>query len=201
MGANDPITYLCIDIEASGPVPGLFNMVSLGAVPVRLGADGKWGVDAVELYQEYKPVFPGWDDGAEKIHNIKRAHLEASGLELKPALEALKEWAKALSKKTRLVFVGHNAPFDWSFVAYYYAYVGMDNPFGYNALDTKALAMGKLDLSWLETSKENLQTLLPSLPAQDDKRVHNAVYDARYQAEILAALLNLPKRNDPSSKK
>jgi len=35
MGANDPITYMCVDIEASGPVPGLFNMVSLGAVPVR----------------------------------------------------------------------------------------------------------------------------------------------------------------------
>ena len=199
MGAKDPITYMCVDIEASGPVPGLFNMVSLGIVPVRLGPDGRWVVDTAELYQEYKPVFPGWDDQAERIHGITRAHLEANGLEIKPAMEALKEWAKSGSRKTRCVFVGHNAPFDWSFVAYYYAWVGMENPFGYNALDTKALAMGKLDLSWLETSKENLQTLLP-LPPQDDKRVHNAVYDARYQAEILAALLNLPKRSDLGAK-
>lgn len=191
----DPITYMAIDIEASGPVPGLFNMVSLGVVPVRLGADGKWSVDTIELYQEYQPVFPGWDAGAEKIHHITRGHCEKNGLELKPAMEALKEFVKSNSKKTRCVFVGHNAPFDWSFVAYYYAYVGMDNPFGYNALDTKALAMGKLDLSWLETSKENLQRKL-TLREQDDKMVHNAVYDARYQAEILAALLNLPKRTD-----
>ena len=200
MGANDPITYMCVDIEASGPVPGLFNMVSLGAVPVRLGADGKWVVDTIELYQEYKPVFPGWDAGAEKIHGITRAHLEKNGLDVKPAMEALRDWAKGTSKRTRLVFVGHNAPFDWSFVAYYYAYAGMDNPFGYNALDTKALAMGKLDLSWLETSKENLQSMLP-LPVQDDEKVHNAVYDARYQADILAALLNLPKRTDLPAKK
>lgn len=189
----EPITYMCIDIEASGPVPGLFNMVSLGIVPVRLGSDGKWFVDTIELYQEYQPVFPGWDAGAEKIHHITRAHCEEKGLELKPAMQALKEWAKGNSKKTRCVFVGHNAPFDWSFVAYYFAYVGMENPFGYNALDTKALAMGKLDLGWLETSKENLQKKLP-LPAHDEEQVHNALYDARYQAEILVALLNLPAR-------
>jgi DNA polymerase III epsilon subunit-like protein len=189
----DAITFMCIDIEASGPVPGLFNMVSLGVVPVRQGADGVWSVDSIELYQEYQPVFPGWDAEAERIHHITRAHVEKEGLPIKPAMEALKDWVKGNSKKTRCVFVGHNAPFDWSFVAYYYAYVGMPNPFGYNALDTKALAMGKLDLGWLETSKENLQKKLP-LPVQDDARVHNAVYDARYQAEILAALLNLPKR-------
>lgn len=194
MGANDPITYMAVDIEASGPVPGLFNMISLGIVPVRL-VEGTWVVDEIELYQEYKPVFPGWDEGAEKIHGIPRAHLEENGLELEPAMRALKEWAKGNSKKTRCVFVGHNAPFDWSFVAYYFAHVGMENPFGYNALDTKALAMGKLDLGWLETSKENLQGKL-KLPAQDDSKVHNAVYDARYQALILAALLNLPKRKD-----
>jgi DNA polymerase III epsilon subunit-like protein len=120
---------------------------------------------------------------------------EANGLEIKPAMEALRDWAKKTAGKSRRVFVGHNAPFDWSFVAYYFAYVGMENPFGYNALDTKALAMGKLDLGWLETSKENLQRLLP-LPPQEEGQVHNALYDARYQAMILAALLNLPKRTD-----
>ena len=57
-----------------------------------------------------------------------------------------------------------------------------------------SLVLSKLDLGWLETSKENLQKKLP-LSAQDDAKVHNAVYDARYQAEILAALLNLPKRS------
>ncbi len=36
------ITYFCIDLEASGPVPGLFNMVSLGAVPVVRQRDGRW---------------------------------------------------------------------------------------------------------------------------------------------------------------
>src|SRR5438309_11985821 len=105
MGANDPITYLCIDIEASGPVPGLYNMVSLGVVPVRLGTDGKWSVDSIELYQEYQPVFPGWDPEAEKVHKITRAQVEANGLPIKPAMEALKDWAKKTAGKSRRVFV------------------------------------------------------------------------------------------------
>src|SRR5579859_3854273 len=111
----DPVTFFCIDIEASGPAPGLFNMVSLGAVPVRLAQDGKWVVEAAELYQEYKPIFPGWDREAERIHRITRAHLEEKGMEIKPSMEALRDWAKKEAGRTRRVFVGHNAPFDWSF--------------------------------------------------------------------------------------
>ena len=42
------ITYFCIDIEASGPVPGFFNMVSLGAVPVVRRRDGRWTVGREE---------------------------------------------------------------------------------------------------------------------------------------------------------
>ena len=57
---------------------------------------------------------------------------------------------------------------------------------------------GSLGRAALETSKENLQGRL-SLPLQEEGRVHNAVYDARYQALILAALLNLPKRSDQKS--
>ena len=30
-----PIVYFCVDIEASGTVPGLFSMLSLGAVEVK----------------------------------------------------------------------------------------------------------------------------------------------------------------------
>ena len=28
------IVYFSVDVEASGPVPGLYNLVSIGAVPV-----------------------------------------------------------------------------------------------------------------------------------------------------------------------
>jgi hypothetical protein len=65
----------------------------------------------------------------------------------------------------------------------------MDNPFGYKGLDTKSLAMGRLSISWKDTSKENLEKKL-SLPPQDPSLIHRADYDARYQALILQALLD-----------
>lgn len=41
------------------------------------------------------------------------------------------------------VFVGLNAPFDWSFINYYFHYLLKSNPFGFAALDIKALYMGR----------------------------------------------------------
>jgi hypothetical protein len=86
-------------------------------------------------------------------------------------------------------FVGHNAVFDWSHIAYYYAHFGLANPFGYKGLDTKSLAMGRLGISWRDTSKENLERLL-ALPPQDPLQAHRADYDAHYQALILKGLLD-----------
>jgi DNA polymerase III epsilon subunit-like protein len=52
-------------------------------------------------------------------------------------------WANELaSQGETLVFVGFNAPFDWSFVNYYFhKYLGR-NPFGFTALYIKAYYMG-----------------------------------------------------------
>ncbi len=186
--------YFCVDIEASGLVPALYNMVSIGVVPVASsgGSDRKWQASADELYVELKPIAPGFDPQAMAIHGITREHLEANGTPAEEAMRRLDEFVARHRKRGRAVFVGHNAVFDWSFIAYYFEIYKIPNPFGYKGLDTKALAMGCLGISWFETSKENLQVLLPSLPPEDKARLHRADYDARYQAEILCALLNLP---------
>jgi DNA polymerase III epsilon subunit-like protein len=184
--------YFCIDIEASGLVPALYNMVSFGAVPVAHsgGADGAWRPSSDELYVELKPIAPGFDPQAMAVHGISREHLEEIGTPAEDAMRRLDEFVARHRNRGRAVFVGHNAVFDWSFIAYYFELYRIPNPFGYKALDTKALAMGRLGISWFETSKENLRTLLPSLPPEDKTRLHRADYDARYQAEILCALLN-----------
>ena len=188
------LTYISIDIEASGPVPGLFNLVSIGAVAVEKNSDGVWAVDDGEFYVEVKPIFDGFDPEAERIHGLSKAYLEEKGSDPIEAMQGLEKWTKEKAGKRRALFVGHNAPFDWMYIAYYFAHAKMANPYGYNGLDTKALAMGKLDLEWLETNKERLAQLLPGLPDIDTSQIHNAVYDARYQAHILCALINRPKR-------
>lgn len=194
---NKPLTYFCIDIEASGPVPGLFNLVSFGVVPAKRAGD-TWVVSDDELYIEVKPDFEGYEPEAERIHGLSREHLQNNGMDSKEAMRRLEAWTLEQAGDTRPLFVGHNAPFDWMYIAYYFAYAGMKNPYGYNALDTKALAMGKLDLEWPDTNKERLAELLPNLPAVEPDKIHNAVYDARYQAHILCELLALPSRKRAS---
>jgi DNA polymerase III epsilon subunit-like protein len=188
---DTPVVYICIDCEASGPVPGLYNLVSLAAVPVVAEGNGHRVLDD-ELYLEFQPVFPGFDREAMRIHGLSRKHLEANGIEPKEGMRILRGWALARrpSKRHQLVFVGHNAPFDWGYISYYFTWAKVDNPFGFKALDTKALAMGKLDIPWLATNKDVLAQRLPEIGPEDKKKKHLANYDARYQARILQALLD-----------
>lgn len=187
-------TFFSVDIEASGPVPGLFNMVSIGAVPVT-HRDGAWRPGDERFYVELKPIAPGFDAGAMKVHGIPRERLEAEGVPSDEAMRRLSGFVAGCLRSSggRAVFVGHNAAFDWSYISYYFELYRLPNPFGYKALDSKSLAMGRLGISWHETSKERLEKLL-ELPAQDAALTHRADYDAHYQALILCALLNRAPR-------
>ena len=112
--------YACIDIEASGPVPGVYNMVSIGGVAVRL--DGEKHVRGEEFYYELKPISEGFDEHAMSIHGISREHLETYGLDAREALLAITQWVEAVrGEAERVLFVGHNAPFDWMYVAWYFS--------------------------------------------------------------------------------
>src|SRR2546422_661324 len=53
------MAYFCVDCEASGPVPPLYNLLSIGVCVVR----EQQGVHALgaTLYLELKPIFPGFD--------------------------------------------------------------------------------------------------------------------------------------------
>ena len=113
---------------------------------------------------------------------------------MEEALTALDAFVGARTAAgSKPVFVGHNAPFDWSFVNYAYHASGRSNPFGYKALDTKALATGILGLHWFDSNKEELERHL-DLPPVEPGKVHRADWDAWYQAHILVGLLRLQAR-------
>jgi ribonuclease T len=187
------IIYYSVDVEASGPVPGLYNLVSIGVVPVeRSGAT--WAPSDERFYAELRPIGGAFDPEAMAVHGIRREQLETAGVPADRVMRDLREFVEIRRRRSsaRAVFVGHNAGFDWAYISYYFTLVKVPNPFGYKSLDIKSLAMGRLKIGWFETSKENLESLLPSIPRQDLKQAHRADYDALYQAHILCALLNLP---------
>jgi DNA polymerase III epsilon subunit-like protein len=182
-------TYFCIDIEANGPVPGLYDMVSLGAVVVAPSGDGRLRTGR-DFYMELKPVAPRFDARAAAIHGLDQDRLKREGLPRKEACLRLASWVKENTVKgSKPVFVGHNAPFDWSYVAWIYAAEELPNPFGYKAICTKSLGMGVMGLNWMDSSKDTFQMML-NLPAEDKDQKHRADYDAHYQAKILIGLLN-----------
>jgi DNA polymerase III epsilon subunit-like protein len=187
------VTYFCVDVEASGPVPPLYNLLSIGATVVR--PEGNRHVIGESFYVELKPVFPGFEAEALAVCGLDVERLRREGAEPREALERLTAWVLEQNRgsRERPVFVGHNAVFDWSYLAYYFAHYGLENPFGYKGIDSKSLAMGRLGISWNDTSKDVLEKLL-KLPPQDPTQIHRADYDAHYQALILRALLDHPAR-------
>ena len=123
------------------------------------------------------------------VNGLDIDELKANGSPLRDALIALTTYVQQnTSQGSKPVFVGHNAPFDWSFVSHGYHASDLENPFGYKALDTKALAMGVLGVHWFDSNKETLAERLV-LPTVESDKVHRADYDAFYQAHILMELL------------
>ncbi|MCA9538742.1 MAG: 3'-5' exonuclease [Myxococcales bacterium] len=187
---HDPNTiYFCVDIEASGPVPALYNMVSIAGVEVRL--DGERHRRGDHFYFEIAPMCDGFDPSAMAIHGLTEAHLREHGRPAKEVMAAITEFVKArTSRRKRALFVGHNAPFDWMYVAWYFQWAGVENPFGYDPLDTKALMMGRHGTPWSGCNKKAMLSRYPGLQAPRPEDEHNALVDAEFQADLLICLLD-----------
>lgn len=192
-----PTIYYSVDVEASGPLPPIYNLVSIGAVEVRRTDSGH--VLGREFYIELKPVFPGFRQESMDIHGITREHLEQNGVEAGAAMRRFEAWVREGiagagtdgATDGRPVFVGHNAVFDWAYINYYFHHFGMENVFGYKAIDQKSLAMGVLGIPWWDAQKDILLGVIPGLQGLTEKEcAHNALDDARFQARILVALLD-----------
>ena len=185
--------FISVDVEASGPVPSLYNLVSIGAVPVRGEPGGIFEyVEGKSFYVELKPVFPGFIDEAMAVHGIPRSHLEAEGVAPVDAMKGFRNWILEMAEGEAKppVFVGHNAAFDWSYINFYFHYTEVENPFDIFSLDTKSLACGRFDLHWHKARKSVFQELFPALPKLDEVQRHRADYDAEFQASMLCELMN-----------
>lgn len=172
--------FISVDIEASGPVPGKYSLLSIGACLV--------SDTDVNFSCELKPITPEFIPAALEVTGLTLEELEDRGLPPEEAMLAFKNWIDQVTSSNSLpVFVGLNAPFDWSFINYYFhVYLG-ENPFGFSALDIKALFMGRLATSWSE-SKSSHMTKNLGVPMTGN---HNALKDAIFQANLFNAIIKL----------
>ena len=173
-----PETFICVDVETAGPIPGLFALLSIGACLV---AD-----PSTTFYVELQPDRAAVEPEAMAIHGLSLEALKSSGMPAAQAMQAFAGWVKTVSPAgSRPVFVAFNAPFDWMFIHdYFYRYLG-ENPFGHSALDIKAYFMGQTGAAWGQTSL----THIASRFMEERHLSHNALMDAQDQAEIFRLIL------------
>lgn len=119
---------------------------------------------------------------------LSLGELSRTGTTPAKAMNDFAQWLSSLrAEPGKLVFVGFNAPFDWSFVNYYFHRFTRDNPFGFSALDIKAYYMGATGCTWGDTRSSQMSNRLQPQRAPS----HDALEDALYQAELFRLIRSL----------
>lgn len=169
---------ISIDIETAGPIPGEYSLLSIGACLV--------STPDITFACELKPINDNADPAALEVSGFSLERLRKTGLEPKVAMMRFRQWIEtAASAGADPVFVGFNASFDWSFVNYYFHRFTGGNPFGFTALDIKALYMGATGCSWADTRSSRIaERIKPTLHGD-----HDALHDAQYQAELFRLIV------------
>jgi ribonuclease T len=172
--------YISVDIETSGPIPGEYSMLSVGACSV--------DNDEKTFYAELKPLSDNAVPESLAVTGFSLEALRIDGVEPVLGMANLVKWlGEVVPAGAKPVFVGLNAPFDWSFVNYYLVRLVGSNPFGHSALDIKALYMGATGCTWTQaTSNHMAKRLNPK-----KRGTHNALDDALYQAELFRLVRGL----------
>lgn len=176
--------FISVDVETSGPIPGEYSMLSIGACLV--------DTPETSFERTLKPLNRNADPEALAVTGFSLEELEQSGAEPRQAMTEFDMWVKAACGVGGIaVFVGLNAAFDWSFINYYFHRFYGENPFGFTALDIKAYYMGVTGCSWRNTRSSMMASHLRSTHRGN----HNAVQDAVYQAELFRLTRRLGRKS------
>jgi len=172
--------FFSVDVEASGPISSEYSLLTISAC----NADEKKQTFHVSL----KPLNRNFVPEAMKVTGLSLEDLERDGQDPAEAMTSFGDWIAACTQDgSSPVFVGLNAPFDWSFINYYFHRFLGANPFGFSALDIKALDMGATGCTWGQTgSSQMAKRLNPTRSGTLD-----ALQDALYQAELFRLVRGL----------
>jgi hypothetical protein len=165
------MSLIVVDVEADGPIPGRYSMVSFGAVVAEPSLSRTF-------YGRTRPISDAWVPEALAVSGTTReAHL---GYDDPAAVMARFEAWVAEASKGRPVFCSDNLAFDWQFVNWYFhAFLGR-NPFGWSGRRIGDLYCGMM--------KDGYATWKHLRRTPHD---HHPVNDAKANAEALLAMIDM----------
>ncbi len=159
------MSWICVDIEADGPIPGDYSMVSIGAVIVEPGLERTF-------YGQLKPISDNFIPEALAVANHSREET-LSFEDPKAVMTRFADWLSAESSG-RPMFISDNNGFDFSFVNWYFHHFLGDNPFGHSSSN-----LGSLYKGMQKTMFSNFKHL------RKTSHTHHPVDDAVGNAEAL----------------
>ncbi len=173
-----PEVFVSVDVEAAGPIPGLYSLLSIGACLVDDPDES--------FYVELQPISRNAAPRALEISGLSLEQLAESGTPPEQAMTAFAAWIEqSVAPSARPVFVAFNAAFDWAFINHYFHETIGRNPFGHAALDIKAYYMGQTGVRWDKTGMRHVGARY----GESFSLTHHALRDAQDQARIFARLL------------
>jgi len=159
------MSYIMVDVESDGPIPGDYSMICFGAVVVEPGL-GR------EFYGRLRPISERWIPEALKVSGFSREETLGFG-DPKEIMAGFATWLADCAGK-RMFFISDNNGFDWQFINWYFHHFLGRNPFGHSSTNLGSLYKG-LVKDTFQSFKKLRQT----------RHTHHPVDDARGNAEAL----------------
>lgn len=184
--------YISADVETDGPIPGPYSMLSFALVAIGV-FDGqrlhRFSLDSTQcFYRELKPISENFQEDALRVNRLDRERLVSTGDPPQVAMQAARQWVVELSHDLQPVLVAYPLAFDWAWLYWYFTkYCTDGSPFGYSScIDIKTMIAVKRHCRLGEANRDHLPSaIIPLRP-----RTHNALDDAKEQAELFANLFD-----------
>lgn len=181
--------HISIDIEADGPIPGPYSMLSLGmAVAGRFDGQRFEAADPERetFYTELKPISDRWDPSAVNVAGLDRDALRRDAPQPHAAMAAAAKWVRGVSGGETPVGVCWPLAFDWMFLHWYFISFCGESPFGFSScLDMKTAYQQKAGVLIECAGKDDIPDELRPVRHHE----HHARADAVEQAELWIKLV------------
>lgn len=181
--------YISADVETDGPIPGPYSMLSFGLVEIGCSDGGQLIRAAAPrtFYRELRPVGTLFEPEALAVNGLDRDQLLRAGAEPLEAMDQAREFVQQVAGDRHPVLVAYPLSFDWSFLYWYFMRFGGSSPFSHSrCFDIKTAFAVKGRRTVTSSGRDRLPAFLQSSLAH----THNALDDAREQAEIFTRLFD-----------
>ena len=171
------MTYVMVDIEADGPIPGDYSMVSFGAVIVE-------PVLHRTFHGQLRPISDRWIPEALAVSGFSRDET----LRFEEPSHVMLRFARWLGANVvgQPMFISDNNGFDWQFINWYFHHFTGSNPFGHSSTN-----LGSLYKGMVKDTTQNFKHL------RKTRHTHNPVDDAMGNAEALLYMMQAMELRAP----